>query len=169
MMTLHTIVTAVAIQACAFGADTTDRFTIDDVAFIAGHWEGELFGGHAEEAWLAPAGGTMLGAFRLVTDGENGAQRTTVIEYLMFTETTEGVVFRFKHFRTDYTTWEDGEPLTFDLVEASEHLAVFASDVQAQPDRMTFRIDDEGHLRVLVEGEEDGERDSFEAVYTRVQ
>jgi len=169
MTTLHTIAAAVAISAWASGADTTYRFTIDDVAFIAGHWEGELFGGHAEEAWLAPAGGTMLGAFRLVMDGENGAIRTGVIEYLMFTETDEGVVFRFKHFRTDYTTWETGEPLTFDLVEAGENLAVFASDVQKQPDRMTFRIDDEGRLRVLVEGEEDGVRDSFEAVYTRVE
>jgi hypothetical protein len=169
MMALHTLAAAVALQACAFGADTTDHFTIDDVAFIAGHWEGELFGGHAEEAWLAPAGGTMLGAFRLVMDGDNGAQRTTVIEYLMFTETNDGVVFRFKHFRTDYTTWETGEPLIFDLVDAGENLAVFASDVQKQPDRMTFRIDDEGRLRVLVEGEEDGERDSFEAVYMRAE
>lgn len=169
MTILHAIATAVAIHACAFGADTTERFTIDDVAFIAGHWEGELFGGRAEEAWLAPAGGTMLGAFRLVMDGDDGSSRTGVIEYLMFTETDEGVVFRFKHFRTDYTTWETGEPLTFDLVEASKNLAVFASDVQKQPDRMTFRIDEEGCLRVLVEGEEDGVRDSFEAVYTRVE
>jgi hypothetical protein len=157
------------IGAASFQPDTTERFTLEDVAFIAGHWEGPLFGGRAEEVWLAPDGGTMLGVFRLVSTNREGVERTGVIEYLLFTQTAEGVTFRFKHFRTDYTTWETGEPLTFDLVEAGENLAVFASDIQKQPDRMTFRIDDEGRLCVLVEGEEDGKRDSFEAVYTRVE
>ncbi|MFG0275256.1 MAG: DUF6265 family protein [Phycisphaerales bacterium] len=169
MITTITACLGLVLGATTLQPDTTERFTLEDVAFIAGHWEGPLFGGHAEEVWLAPDGGTMLGMFRLVSKNREGAERTSVIEYLLFTQTDDGVTFRFKHFRTDYTTWETGEPLTFDLVEAGDNSAVFASDIQSQPDRMTFRIDAEGKLRVLVEGEENGKRDAFEAVYSRVE
>ena len=141
---------------------TTD-FTMDDLAFFAGHWEGELFGGRSEEAWLAPDAGTMLGSFRL-----KYGEQTRVMEFLMITQRPEGIKYFFSHYNHDYSTWEKNGPLDFDLIETGPSHAVFESSVQNNPKRLTYRVRDDGMLSVLVEGEEDGKTESFDAVFSRV-
>jgi len=42
--------------------------TLKDVAWIAGHWQGEALGGITEEVWTAPLGKSMMGSFKLVVD-----------------------------------------------------------------------------------------------------
>ena len=44
--------------------------TLEDVQLLAGHWEGPFMGATAEEVWLPAAGGTMLGMFRMFSEGE---------------------------------------------------------------------------------------------------
>ncbi len=46
----------------------------------------------AEQEWMAPKNGTMLGFFRL-TDNE----KTIVIELFTLRETPEGIVMYFRH------------------------------------------------------------------------
>ena len=43
--------------------------SIEEVAWLAGNWKGEGFGGIVEECWTPSLGGTMMGMFRLVNDG----------------------------------------------------------------------------------------------------
>jgi hypothetical protein len=146
------------------------KWSIEDLSWFAGHWEGTLFGSKSEEAWMAPEAGTMIGAFRLKTeDPVSHAIKTTVIEFFIIEETDTGIIYRFKHFNPDYTAWEKDRPLIFDLVELDGSRAVFESNVQNSPKRMTYSLDDAGQLRVLVEGEENGKTDAFEAVYSRVE
>jgi hypothetical protein len=134
---------------------------IEDLAFMAGHWQGEIFGGKGEEAWLGPAGGTMLGVFRLVHDG-----KTSVTEYLMITEEEDGIVFRFKHFDPDYRAWEEEDPLTFHLVDHEKgRAALFECPVEQSPKRMTYRLREDGKLSILLESEEDGKTETVEAVF----
>jgi hypothetical protein len=40
------------------------------VAWIAGHWRGEAFGGVVEEIWTAPLRGSMMAAFKLVVNDQ---------------------------------------------------------------------------------------------------
>lgn len=43
--------------------------TIDRVAWLAGRWVGDGLGGVSEETWSPPAGGAMMGTYRLLKDG----------------------------------------------------------------------------------------------------
>ena len=44
--------------------------TIDQVAWIAGSWVGNAFGGRTEEVWTRPTAGTMVGLYK--HRGEDG-------------------------------------------------------------------------------------------------
>ena len=76
------------------------EISIDQLAFFAGHWSGDVVGGVAEEGWFAPSGGTMIGAFRVMQNNV-----TLFSEFFLIEESDEGIIFRFKHFNNDYTTW----------------------------------------------------------------
>jgi len=124
--------------------------SITDLAFMAGHWESDnLFGGRAEEGWFAPREGVMTGLFRLVYP-----DRPPVLEFMVIAEEAGKVVYRFKHFNTDYTVWESEEstPLTFELVSTGKNEATFKGVNDISPGAVRYFIDDSGALNVDVRG-----------------
>jgi hypothetical protein len=76
--------------------------TLSDFAWLAGHWTGPGLAGAAEETWTGPAGGSMLGMYRLVREG-----KVVFYEILTLTEKDGSVVLRLKHFNPDLTGWEE--------------------------------------------------------------
>ncbi len=169
----HAIATAVVILAALLGAAAQEvgreseiKPSLDDLGWLTGSWYGEGLGGEIEEHWTPASGGTMLGAFRLVVEGE-----LRVIEYMMITEEEDRIAYRFKHFRPDYTTWEADRPLEFTLIRVSEHEAVFHSEVPDQnaPRRITYSLSDEGELSAVVAGSDESGRlsEGFEVRFTR--
>lgn len=87
--------------------------TISDVAWLAGEWVGEGLGGHIDEVWSAPAGGSMVGYFRLVKD-----DKPVFYELLTLLETEGSVEMRMKHANPDMTGWEEKNAyVTFRLVK----------------------------------------------------
>ena len=140
--------------------------TLGDLSWMEGSWFGEGMGGTFEEHWTGASGGTMIGAFRLVVDDQ---QR--ISEYLMLTHEDQKIVYRFKHFQKDYTTWEKDGPLEFTLVSVSDHEAVFHSEVadQHSPRRMTYLLTGEHTLTITVEGsDENGQlSDGFSLDFVR--
>ena len=82
--------------------NTSPAAEIHQIDWIAGHWKGEAFGGHVEEVWSKPAGGAMMGMFRLVQGDEVG-----FYELLTLLEEDGSLVFRLKHFNSDLTGWEE--------------------------------------------------------------
>ena len=44
--------------------------TIDDMAWLVGHWRGEGLGGIVEENWMPPLAGTMASAFKTRARGQ---------------------------------------------------------------------------------------------------
>jgi hypothetical protein len=128
---------------------------IGDVAWIAGSWEGEAFGGSAEETWSSPRAGTMIGMFRIIKDGRPG-----FYEILCISEDGGSLVLKLKHFNADLTGWEEkDETVTFPLVKLGVNEAYF--------DGMTFRrVGDE--LQVFVASKaEDGTASELAFRYTR--
>jgi hypothetical protein len=155
-----------AVAAPVSGEPVPGKPKLSDLGWMQGAWHGEGLGGQIEEHWTAPSGGTMVGAFRLVSDGKSG-----VIEYLMITEEPERIVYRFKHFRPDYGTWEKEQPLEFTLISATPDEAIFHSEVpdQHSPRRLTYRLSGGDSLLVVVEGSDAGGQitEGFEARFTR--
>lgn len=118
---LNFSVATIFVSCLAFGSSSWAE-DLDDLAWLAGHWVsgGIDDTGDFEEVWLTPKGGTMAGSFRWVFPDGN-----QVLEYLIIEETVDAIYFRFKHFKTDYVTWEKETPNTYRMVELTDNKVVF--------------------------------------------
>ena len=77
--------------------------TIADAAWLQGYWVGEGMGGIAEDNWMPPSNGMMLGTFRLVkSDGSKGFYELLGIE-----ESEESLRIVVKHFHPSWVGWEE--------------------------------------------------------------
>ena len=94
---------------------------VADLAWLAGKWHGEGLGGTVDEVWSEPAGGAMVGYFRLVRDG-----KPVFYEILTLMESEGSVEMRLKHVNPDMTGWEEKNGfLTFRLVRQDKTGAWF--------------------------------------------
>ena len=123
--------------------------TVDDLAWLAGSWSGEAFGGTFEETWNPPSGGTMVGMFKLLRDG-----RPEMYELMRIAEVDGQVVLEVKHFSADFTAWEEkDEAVRFPLLEAHDGHAAFDGLVFERQDdgsivaRLAMRDGDTGEVR----------------------
>lgn len=98
------------------------KATIADVAWATGVWAGEGLGGQVDEVWSAPAGGSMLGYFRLVQKGA-----PVFYELITILEVDGSLEMRLKHVNPDMTGWEEkADFVTFKLVKTDETGAYFS-------------------------------------------
>lgn len=98
------------------------KISIEDFAWISGHWGMDKDGDTLEEIWSEPKGGSLMGVFRwMKADGS-----VRLFEMLSIVVEDDGVYFRFRHFGPDLTAWEDKtSPLSFKLTRMTGDLAVF--------------------------------------------
>lgn len=110
---------------------------IGDFAWMAGHWRGQGFDGQVEEVWSEPLGGTMVGTFRLVGDGE-----VSFYEIMVLEPDKEGFVLRVKHFGRDFTAWEEkGDSVDFRLESLEGQVATFEGlTIARDGDTLDIRI-----------------------------
>ena len=124
------------------------KATIDDVSWIQGHWTGKAFGQYAEEVWTAPAGGSMMGVFKLFSE-----EAVSFYEILIIREFEESLVLQLKHFHDNLKGWEaKDQTVDFPLLKLTKEKAFF--------DGLTFhRISkDEMHVYVVIsEGDKEEE------------
>lgn len=87
-----------------------NEITIDDFAWMAGHWQGEAFGGVAEDIWAPPRGGAMIGLFRSTND-----KGVSFYEIITLGEQDGVFMMRLKHFTPELHGWETKDE-TIDFV-----------------------------------------------------
>lgn len=88
---------------------------LNDVAWLAGHWQGEAFGGITEELWTPALGGSMMGSFKLVHDGE-----VSFYEFMSISEVNNSLILKIKHFSKELKGWEEkDETVDFKLVKVT--------------------------------------------------
>ena len=117
--------------------------TLQDIAWIQGHWQGEAFGGIVEEVWTPPLGGSMMCAFKLVVNNE-----VRFYEIVTLSEENGTLMLRLKHFHKDLKGWEEkDETVDFPLVKVTPGKMFF--------DGFTFEkiSDDEMNIYVIIEQE----------------
>lgn len=103
------------------------KASIQDVAWFAGHWQGEALGGLSDEYWSQPMAGAMFGMYRLVK-----ADKVVFYELFRVAEENGSLMIRLKHFHPDMKGWEEKDAtVTFPLVKLG--------DGQAWFDGMTFK------------------------------
>lgn len=102
--------------------------TVEDLSWIAGHWQGTVGNDEVEEVWTRPSHGSLLGMFRWFRAGE-----IRVIEIITIANFEDATRMKFKHFDAALTSWEAQDETTdFVLVDAKPNLAVFLQDGRAQ-------------------------------------
>lgn len=114
----------------------TDSYSIDDFAWIAGHWRGEAMGGSFEETWNPPFGGTMMGMFKFVQ-----GEKVNFHEILTIVYEDEQWMLRLKHFDDKLAGWEEKEEsVKFPLVRLTETEAIFDGLKFLKVDQETMHI-----------------------------
>lgn len=119
-------------------ATPTKRPTVDDLAWIAGHWQGEAMGGSFEETWNPPFGGTMMGMFKFVKNDE-----VAFYEILNILEENGKLLVRLKHFDKGLVGWEEKDKsIEFPFISMTKNEAIFDG-------LKFFRVDDDT-LKIVV-------------------
>lgn len=125
--------------------------SVDDLAWISGHWSATIGDSEVEEIWLAPRGNLMTGMSRTVKkDGR------VAFEFVRIAKTEDGIA---------YLAQPSGRPPTaFKLVESKHGRAVFTNPEHDFPKRIVYELRD-GKLCARVDDGKDGN----EWCWTRVR
>ena len=161
---LPAVVAVFAVHASFITAQAETTPSLDDLAFLEGHWRGgEDF--VFEETWLAAEGGVMTAMARGVSSGE-----LAVLEYIVVTQEEDAVIMRFKHYNADFTTWEEGGPVTLSLTSASKNDVTFTADPPSETVKsIRYWITDDSALQADIVLVEDGEEGGFSLTFNRVE
>jgi hypothetical protein len=121
--------------------------TLEAMKWLVGHWKGTGLGGVSEEIWSEPAGGVMMGMYRLVVNG-----KPSFYEFMHLAEENGSLVMKLKHFNPDLTAWEEKERfVTFRLVKIGPNEAYFSGlTFRRSVDRLQIFLairDQEGKVR----------------------
>lgn len=150
--------TTLGQDVIAFDAiSQSPKATLTDVSWIAGHWQGEAFGGITEEIWSPPLGESMMFVFRLMHNN-----KVTFYEIGHIKETNGTLLLQLKHFHSNLKGWEEkDETVDFKLVKMEGNRIYF--------DNFTFeKINDtEINIYVLIE-EKDKSNEVVKFNYKRV-
>jgi hypothetical protein len=93
---------ALALASPAAAQAPAQTASIAEAAWLTGRWQGQGLGGELEEAFSAPLAGQMVGHFRLAQGG-----KTSFYQLFLIEEHEGGLVFRYRHFNSDFTGWEE--------------------------------------------------------------
>ena len=96
--------------------------SLADLSWLVGSWEGDAFGGRAEEVWMPASGGSMAGTFKLIVN-----DAATMYEFFTIVPDGESLTLRLKHFDRDLVGWEErDEYVEFPLVRLEKDAVYFA-------------------------------------------
>jgi Domain of unknown function (DUF6265) len=111
--------------------------SLADFSWLEGRWRGDWGPRVAEQVWLAPEAGTMLGTFRLL---EN--EKVLVIELFTLVEKPDSINFYFRHFTPELVPWEKADATLLKLTSLDSKKADFENPLNGQPKHAIFtRVD----------------------------
>jgi hypothetical protein len=104
----------------ALGASSPSA-SIEDVSWISGYWQGEIWGGQFEEIWSYPAAGSMMASFKFTEKNQ-----VKFYELMAISEHHGSILLQLKHFGRDLSGWEDKEKsMDFKLVRLTKNAVYF--------------------------------------------
>ena len=113
---------------------------ITDLAWLSGCWAATDQDTGSGEQWMPPAGGTMLGMSRTVSDGE-----TVAFEFIRIVSTGDGGLV--------FIASPSGQNTTgFALVSVTDHEVIFENPDHDFPQRIIYRLLSDEDLLGRVEG-----------------
>jgi Domain of unknown function (DUF6265) len=108
--------------------------TLSDFAWLTGRWQGAWGPRIAQQVWMPPKGGVMLGAFQTIDNGD-----TLVIEIYTIVEKPGGISLYFRHFTPTLEPWEVSKPTVLKLASSTPKLIKFDNTVDGEPKSSIIR------------------------------
>ena len=119
---------------------TASPASITDLAWLSGCWAAADQDKGSGEHWMPPAGGTMLGVSRTISDGE-----TVAFEFIRIVATGDGGLV--------FIASPSGQNSTgFALVSVNDHEVIFENPEHDFPQRIIYRLVSDEDLMGRIEG-----------------
>jgi hypothetical protein len=148
------VTTIALVLAAAAAVAEVPASGIERIGWLAGCWESADAARGVEESWMAPRGGTMLGAGRTVRGGK-------LVEY-------ELVLVREQGDGLAYEAHPSGQPsAVFLSKEIGADRVVFENLEHDFPQRVGYRRDGADTLTAWIEGTRDGKTKRIDFPYKR--
>lgn len=133
-----------ALCASMAGASALAADSVDSLAWLAGCWARTDAEAGSGEQWTVPAGGTMLGVSRTVR-----GDRTIEHEFVVIRAAADGTLVYHAH--------PSGQASAeFRLLRLLEREVVFENTAHDFPQRVGYRLGDDGRLTAWIEGTRGG-------------
>jgi Domain of unknown function (DUF6265) len=146
-------------------ANADSKATLADFAWLEGKWQGSWGPRVAEQIWMEPKAGEILGLFRVL---EN--DKTLVIELYSLLETPDGIEFRLRHFTETLMPWEQSTTAVLKLATFDSKAAAFENSPGGQPKRITLiRTDAENYISQSVITSASGTQQVTDIRYHKLQ
>ena len=154
-MRIAPVLFATLMPLASVGALAADE-GIDQLAWLAGCWQGHFGEPGTIEQWLAPAGGTMLGVSRTVKQG-----KTVEFEFMQVRQLPDGALA--------FIAQPSGRPPTvFQAIALRKKDAVFENTEHDFPQRVSYSRPEESRLLASIEGIRNGAARRIEFSFSRV-
>lgn len=150
------IVAFILSLTCKAQEETKLEPKLENIAWIAGNWKGEAFGGIVEENWSEPSGDSMMASFKLINNG-----KTSFYELEIIRQVENSLILQLKHFNGNLHAWETKEEtVDFPLKYITENKVVFEG--------MTFEKISDNEMNVSVDlKQDDGSVNTLTIAYTK--
>jgi hypothetical protein len=136
---------------------------LSDFAWLEGRWHGDWGPRMAEQTWMAPQAGTMVGIFRLVE-----SEKPLAIELYTLVQRPDGINFYFRHFTPELVPWEKSDATVLNLVSLDANHFEFDNSVNGMPKHAAFtRVDADTYVARSELVPETGDPQTIEITYHR--
>lgn len=134
---------------------------IQDLSWLAGHWQGKLGSSDIEEVWTAPAGQTLMGMFRLVR-----GDKTTMYELCAIEPAAAGPQLVIRHFGPALAPREQ-QAMSFALTRHGDQEAAFVRRTADSKETLTYRCPTVDQLEVTLHKEQGDQKSSVVFSFVR--
>jgi Domain of unknown function (DUF6265) len=136
---------------------------LSDFAWLEGRWRADWGPRVAEQVWMAPKAGMMLGDFRVI---EN--DKVLVVELFTLEEKPGAIDLYVRHFTPELVPWEKSDATLLNLATAEAKKFDFENPANGRPKRAIFtRIDNDTYTSRSEIVPEKGDPQVIEITYHR--
>lgn len=127
--------------------------TAADLAWMAGRWRTEIWGGVGEEIWVKNSDNSLMGMFSFVKDG-----KPAFYELLTLEPRAPGLTLHLRHFHAKLIAWEDKDaPLLFTISKATANEVIFERvDSAGARTKISYKLEAPDRLTATLESVKDG-------------